>query len=212
MVQVQRGITPFAAQFVTRFRYASTVTVVTPNMANTAGTYSFRLNSLYDPDYSGAGHQPYQFDQLTPIYNNYIVDRCDFKVTFRPDFTTDGIFVGASVFADTDATDSSAGQVWSVIKEKATTQLRPVATQQNRANFPILRGSIDMPKLFGVSRPVLLAEPDQYGAVYNASPARTVFLELCALDPGSNASSDCFADVELIFYAKLWGYKGPAQS
>ncbi len=212
VVQVQRGITPFAAQLIARMRYASTITVVTPNMANTAGTYSFRLNSLYDPDYSGTGHQPYQYDQLTGIYNNYLVDRCDFKVTFRPDFTTDGIFVGASVFADTDATDSSAGLTWSVIKEKATTQLRPVATQSNRANYPILRGSIDMARVFGISKPVLQAEPDQYGAVYSANPARTVFLELCALDPGANASSDCFADVELTFFCRFWGYKGPSQS
>jgi len=195
-----------------RLRYATSISVVTNNNVNTAGTFSFRLNSLFDPDYSGTGHQPYQFDQLSGIYNNYIVSRCDFKVTFRPDFTTDGVFAGASVFADTDATDSSSGNTYSVIKEKATTQLRPLATQDNRANFTSLKASIDMARVFGVPSRVLQAEPDQYGAVYSSNPTRTVYLELCAVDPAAGPSSTVRADVELTFWARLYGYKGPGQS
>jgi len=37
------------------------------------------LNGLYDPNFTGVGHQPYGFDQLTPFYNNYLVRA--FKVT-----------------------------------------------------------------------------------------------------------------------------------
>lgn len=35
--------------------------------------YTFRLNSLFDPDYSGSGHQPRGFDQLSAIYDKYVV-------------------------------------------------------------------------------------------------------------------------------------------
>lgn len=35
------------------------------------------LNSLYDPEYSRTGHQPYGFDQLAALYNRYRVDRVD---------------------------------------------------------------------------------------------------------------------------------------
>jgi len=36
-------------------------------------TYIFRLNSIYDFDYSGTGHQPMGHDQLATLYENYRV-------------------------------------------------------------------------------------------------------------------------------------------
>lgn len=33
----------------------------------------FRLNSLYDPDYTNVGHQPRGFDNFAAMYSNYIV-------------------------------------------------------------------------------------------------------------------------------------------
>jgi len=45
---------------------------------NTSGSvtpspYVFRLNSLFDPDLTGTGHQPFFFDQLTAVYGQYCV-------------------------------------------------------------------------------------------------------------------------------------------
>ena len=82
----------------------------------------------------------------------------------------------------------------------------------NRSNFNVLRASIDMARCFGLSKTAYEGELDQYGAVYSSNPARVAYLELCAVDPDSNATSDMLCDVEIIFYAKHYGYKGPAQS
>lgn len=39
------------------------------------GTQVFRASSVYDPDYSGIGHQPMYFDQLAALYQHYIVHK-----------------------------------------------------------------------------------------------------------------------------------------
>lgn len=54
-----------------RMRYVgighSTVT------AGTVSNYGFRINSIYDPDYTGTGHQPMYHDMYQGLYNHYLV-------------------------------------------------------------------------------------------------------------------------------------------
>lgn len=38
------------------------------------------MNSLYDPDFTGTGGQPFYFDQLSAVYNRYRVLRAEFSV------------------------------------------------------------------------------------------------------------------------------------
>lgn len=55
----------------TTLRYRMTTTATT----TTGALYSqqFRGNSVYDPDYTGAGSQPTYFDQLANMYNSFVV-------------------------------------------------------------------------------------------------------------------------------------------
>ena len=43
----------------------------------------FSCNGLYDPDVTGAGHQPMYFDQMTALYDHYVVigSKIDLKIT-----------------------------------------------------------------------------------------------------------------------------------
>jgi len=41
--------------------------------ASATGQYTFRGNSVFDPDYTSTGHQPYYRDQLAAIYGRYRV-------------------------------------------------------------------------------------------------------------------------------------------
>jgi hypothetical protein len=50
-------------------------------------SYIWRLNSLFDPDYSGTGHQPLGFDQWAAFYGSYTVTKCDWELQIVGDQT-----------------------------------------------------------------------------------------------------------------------------
>lgn len=66
-------------QRVTAMRYNDVI-----QLSSTSGvlaTHYFRANSLYDPDYTSAGHQPMGFDTMATMYNHYTV--LGSKITVR---------------------------------------------------------------------------------------------------------------------------------
>ncbi|WP_445779180.1 hypothetical protein, partial [Shewanella sp.] len=59
------------------------------NLTNSSGalaSWQFRLNSMYDPDYTAAGHQPMGFDQVSQNYGRYLVHKV--KITIQAHYTS----------------------------------------------------------------------------------------------------------------------------
>jgi len=56
----------------------------------TAAVNEYRLNSLFDPDFTGIGNQPHFFDEWTAIYKRYLVTAVDLTITFSPGWNTSG--------------------------------------------------------------------------------------------------------------------------
>ncbi len=63
---------PFPARLTVRLRYSTTVSL-TSGGAGVPAVHLFRANGIFDPDFTGVGHQPYGHDQLQAIYNHYRV-------------------------------------------------------------------------------------------------------------------------------------------
>ncbi len=74
---------PFGTSFRTTLTYAQYVDF---NFAvsNTAYNYQFNANSVYDPDRTGTGHQPYGHDQLSLLFNRYRVMRFQYLCEIVP--------------------------------------------------------------------------------------------------------------------------------
>lgn len=92
---------PFPAIHQATLRYSITI-----NLDPTAGqvaSHVFRSNSIFDPDYTATGHQPYGFDQYAALYNHYRVD--DANIVMTPTSTGNGIF-GISKVDDTTIASS----------------------------------------------------------------------------------------------------------
>jgi len=52
-------------------RYVESVTF--SGATGALGVYQWRTNSLFDPNFTGVGHQPYGFDQMKTYYASYLV-------------------------------------------------------------------------------------------------------------------------------------------
>lgn len=57
---------------VVKMRYSTTLSL-TPVLGSTYQEYNFRANSVYDPDQTGGGHQPYSYDQWAFFYPTWSV-------------------------------------------------------------------------------------------------------------------------------------------
>lgn len=71
----------FPDKFSTKLRYAEVISF--PTSGGAFQTNTFRLNSLYDPNLSGVGHQPMYHDQLAAIYGKYRVKWARIRVRFE---------------------------------------------------------------------------------------------------------------------------------
>lgn len=65
--------------------------------AGVAATYVFTANGLYDPNITGAGHQPCGFDQYMALYNEYIVLGSTIRVLWSNADASNVALVGISL-------------------------------------------------------------------------------------------------------------------
>lgn len=76
----QKGIYGFPRELVTKVRYCETYTLT--STASSIAKQAFRMNSIFDPDYTGSGHQPMYFDTLATLYGRYVVLGAKLTVQF----------------------------------------------------------------------------------------------------------------------------------
>lgn len=70
---------PFPTRMVAKLRYCETISMLSSLTPLT--NINIACNSIYDPNLTGTGHQPYGHDTYATIYNQYTVLKS--KITFR---------------------------------------------------------------------------------------------------------------------------------
>lgn len=195
-----RTVLPYADQF---------------NMAGTAfsasfGTeQSFRLNSLFDPDFTGTGHQPYGFDQITPWYYRYLVDAVEINLRFS-DPQGDGIYVGCFLKSFND-TNTLTGATISQAMERPNVFVQALNnTGSQVVNF---KKVVKLHQLLGLTQQQYAnAWPSTAGSP-TSNPAFVPYLSFAIAD--ANASSPaltCKVSIELKYHCTFWERGNAAQS
>jgi hypothetical protein len=163
-----RVLQPFPPRLRTTEVYADNIAI---NLA--AGImqdYQFRLNSTFDPDFIGAGHQPTGRDTLATIYNRYRVLGARWRATLVNSDNTEILWAVIPTNSSTGlvTTDSDLMEqprcVWDVLR-----------TSPDRS---VIEGSINLHQLTGVSSTEYGVD-DRFQALSSTNPTEVLQLHNC---------------------------------
>lgn len=193
-----------------KLTYGVNVALGTPGVSPAAVKHRFTVNGCYDPDITGTGHQPYQWDQMTQIYTKYLVRSAYVDITFNNPSAA-GMWVGWTVHTNTTSNDDPAGQELSSLSERPNYTCVPLSSAGSQQVTCRMRIPINV--LFGISQAQYQALPDLYGAAYNANPISMIYLDLFLVDPNSLVAAQYVRAVGRIVYdIQFFDYAAPTQS
>lgn len=136
------------------------------------GSHVFRASDLYDPDFSGVGHQPRGFDELIALYDHFVVIGSQISVISQQSPTdTQSILTGITL---RDA-GTTSGDPLTYLESSYTSydvcraQAGPVVKLNQRYN----------PSFLGRSKP--LSDPNLKGSA-SGSPVENAFYHIWAYD------------------------------
>ncbi len=172
-------------------RYSEQISLSTGTIQGFYGTeYSFRLNSLFDPDFTSGGHQPYGFDQIAAWYNRYIVTRVRIELTVT-DPSADGLFFGAQI-RTTAAAASISNESIGEHDERQGCMTKPI--NNTGSQVTVMRFDLPLHEVHGLTQTEWLGDISSHGATVSNNPAIVSFLSFAI----ANASSTTNASVKVL--------------
>jgi len=197
MVNVNRALQPIPQRYICKLKYADTVTT------DAAGIFRFNLNSLFDPNRSGVGHQPYGYDTLATLYNRYRVISCGWRAQI-PITASSGLSAGLGAMP---ANEDLSFANFSELRENPRAKY---IVQNPGADAVVLRGKTYIPSLVGRNKSQYMAD-DRYQAPVNASPPELAVLNFYGA-AGNDAPAAITFQVVLEYTVEFFDIKHLSQS
>lgn len=190
-----RSLNPIAQRYICKMKYAETVAT------DGSGLYAFNLNSIFDPNRTGVGHQPYGHDTLQTMYNRYRVISCSYRV-FAPrnDQTIQ--------LAAQPANEVLAPITVAEMKENPRSRY---ITQSPGGQVVALSGKVFIPSLVGRTTAQYMAD-DRYQATFGTSPAELAVLNMIVGTGADAPLTNSALNVELVYTVECFDIKHLAQS
>lgn len=185
---------PLPKKFKYQTKYVETQVNLDPGVGGTTATHVFSLNSLYDPDVTGAGHQPIGFDQLMPLYDHYTVIGARVRVTASNTDPTNSQTLILSL-RDNATVSNDLPQ----IIENGMCRYGHLAPSVGGMSSKTLSLNCSMKKFFGKN----ILSDDIYRGDISSNPTEQVYLHITV---GPTAAVDCApvrCTVEIQFIAML---------
>lgn len=177
---------PNASRVVFRYNDWLKLTSTTGSIASA----QWRMNSLYDPDYSYTGHQPYGYDQLSGMYAAYIVTKFTIRIRYTAVTNPMRIVIEPRFNNAALGTDMQA-----IMERNKTLNWISVPNETGYKTFTCY-----LPSLAGQS---LVNYKQTCGAIPTANPAVVSYLSLYAQTMDTSVTGSILFDYELYFDSLL---------
>lgn len=184
-VLVNRALQPIPQRYIARHKYVESVII-------TAGVqpFAFRVNSMYDPNSTGIGHQPYARDTYAALYNRYRVIGVKVRVICgNPDANTPVRLTG--LFSNDVITSVNGDLAAESPRSKTINQIPNGSTM-------VLKHQGYMPSIVGRSKQQYMAD-DRYQSDVGNNPLEAVYLYLWATNyANSNVAVNAQVQIEFL--------------
>lgn len=203
---VNKSLQPFPSRYICKMKYCESLNGVGGPTGAGYGNYQFLANSIYDPNATGVGHQPYGMDTLTALYNRYRVISCSYVINGT--VTNAGTEVNSviGVLSANEGATVSGG-----INEFQENPRSKFITQYV-GNEKTLKGKVYIPALVGRTKSQYMAD-DRYQAQTNASPVENAVMNIYfGFMDGTLATAAADLNITLEYTVEFFDVKKQLQS
>lgn len=186
---VQRGLGPIAPRQIVRLKYSENISRTLTSTITS--DYVYNMNSIFDPNLSGTGHQPLGRDQWGQFYRNYRVFGFSYNISIAP---------SSDICRYTIVPNRNSGAF--IIHDEAAEQPRGmtkyVGFQGGTATN--IRGHYSLPQIAGVSTSQYKADQN-YQASMGSNPVEELCLHIVTTAPATSLTTRF--SINLIFHCEL---------
>lgn len=168
-------------------------------------TQHFWANGMYDPNQSGVGHQPSNFDRWMNIYNHYTVLGAKIRVRYAPSNVMGsgaGAYFGILL---ADASDQfaqvfTAGGVQNVLEQRLTTNSKFIAGSHVIVQPCTVTKKFSARKFFGKRRSSDIIASHDYAGDASSNPNEQAIFTVYGMSVGGNdpGAFNCIATIEYV--------------
>lgn len=171
------------------------------SMVLTAGrgnSYVWNMNSIYDPDRSGVGHQPLGHDQWAAFYDKYRVYRLSYDITLTNMNADSPIQCGLGLAPAAFGSFTDQG-----VFEQSHIKRFTLSTVNAGGNTRRLRGSVSLPQIIGQTSTQYKTDI-QNAATFNNNPSTLCCLNILARAVNQGVAPVIFMAVTLTYHVECF--------
>lgn len=143
--------------------------------------YTFAVNSLYDPNYTGTGHQPMGFDQMAAIFQSYTVVGVNASIKVWNRDADE--FIGFAIYFSEFATISIGIQG---LLEQGALKYHVLPPAGINPAVRTLKAGISVKKFFKVNN---IMDDDLCRGTTTSSPSRLLYMHVIMWQPDGGSTS-----------------------
>lgn len=184
-----------------------TTSGVDPIAASSSYTHQWRLNSLFDPDYTSTGYQPYFHDQYSAMYEKYRVYACKVEMRLSVNSASTDVFAANAILAPSNDFSTT----WTTVQNACNTRMAMMRQLVPNQNIVTFKKYYPIANCLGVSKRAVSIE-DDYAAVVTTNPINRCILNLIISNNARSTTLGWSLEARFKFYARYYDLKDPAPS